>query len=246
MTNQQTAKTQSIEANGTKFAYRLFGLTNGTPLVFLQHFRGTMDHWDPALINPLAKTRPIFLIDNSGVGKSSGQVPDTFGEWAANIVAVVKALSINEIDLLGFSMGGMVAQLVALDYPGLVRRLILAGTGPSVGEGLEQAPEWAFKTLATASSEEENESGFLKTFYSLTDEKQTLGKTWWERINEKTEDRSDYVGPEGTQHQINSIMHWMTPGNSPHSYDRLGDLRIPVFVAADILVPTENSIMLWK
>ncbi len=144
-------------------------------------------------------------------------------------------------------MGGMTAQMVALNAPHLVRRLVLAGTGPSAGEGVEQGPKWAFEMLHSAATAEENEAGFLKTFHSLTPEKQALGKEWWKRMNERTEDRSNYVGPEGTARQTNAVIAWMTPGNPGGSYDRLGDLEIPVFVAAgdsDLLVPTANSIVL--
>jgi pimeloyl-ACP methyl ester carboxylesterase len=129
MSTQQTAKTEYIEANGIKFAYRRFGLTTGVPLVFVQHFRGTMDHWDPDLINPPAKTRPIVLLDNSSVGFSGGEVPETFAGWAAKVVALVEALGTKQVDLLGFFMGGMTAQMVALNASHLVRSLILGGTG---------------------------------------------------------------------------------------------------------------------
>ncbi|KAI9860987.1 MAG: hypothetical protein M1824_002753 [Vezdaea acicularis] len=249
MSTQQTAKTQYIEANGNKIAYRYFGKATGTPLLFMQHFRGGMDHWDPSLINPLALTRPILQLDNSGIGKSSGEVPDTFKGWAANAIGLIEALGLKEVDLLGFSMGGMAAQLVALDAPQLVRRLILAGTGPSAGEGVGRGPAWAFEALASATTHEEAEDAFLKTFYSHTPEKQALGKAWWKRINERTEDRSGYLGPEGTQHQINSVIAWLTPGTEGGSYDRLAELKIPVFVASgddDLLVPTESSILLWR
>ncbi|MCJ1279798.1 hypothetical protein MMC21_007622 [Puttea exsequens] len=248
MSTQQTAKTQYVDAAGIRFAYRLFGSTTGTPLVFLQHFRGTMDHWDPALINPLALTRPILLLDNAGIGKSSGSVPDNFPGWAANVIALLEALGIKKFDLLGFSMGGMAAQLVALNAPTLVRRLVLAGTGPSKGDGVEGGPEWAFKALYAAQTAEENEDAFLKTFYSLSEEKQALGREWWKRINERTVDRSQYLGPDGTQRQTEAVMKWIG-GEGEGSYERLGDLKMPVFVASgddDILVPTANSLMLWR
>jgi pimeloyl-ACP methyl ester carboxylesterase len=207
-----------------------------------------MDHWDPDLINPLAKTRTILLLDNSGVGFSSGEVPETFAGWAANVVALVEALEIKQIDLLGFSMGGMAAQMVALNAPHLVRRLILGGTGPSAGEGVEQGPSEVFTMIYSAVGPEHSEAAFLKTFYSQSEEKQAIGKAWWKRMNERKE-RSDYLGPEGTQHQTNTVIAWMTPGNPENSYDRLGELKIPVFVATgdnDIVVPTANSLILWR
>jgi len=249
MSTQQTAKTQYVQVNGTNFAYRRFGRSSGVPLVFLIHFRGTMDHWDPALINPLALTREIILLDNSGVGKSSGEIPDNFTDSANNVISVLSELGIKQIDLLGFSMGGFVAQLVTLNAPGLVRRLILAGTGPSAGEGVETAAPEPFQLLIASSTPTEHEDGFLKTFYTLSEEKQALGRTWWKRINERAvEERSDYVGPEGVQRQLAAAMKWLG-GADGGSYDRLPEIKIPVFVANgddDILVPTANSLVLQK
>lgn len=108
MTTYSTAQPQFVEANGTRYAYLEFGSTakTDTPLVFLQHFRGTFDHWDPELIDPIAAVRPVILIDYAGVGKSRGTVSNTFTSWARNIIDVIKALNVSQVDLLGFSMGG--------------------------------------------------------------------------------------------------------------------------------------------
>lgn len=198
MSTQQTAKTQFIDINGIQVAYRLFGSSNGIPLLFNQHFRGTMDHWDPLLINSLAKSRPILLFDNYGVGKSSGDVPDTFAEWGQVAIGLVKALGIKQVDVLGFSMGGMVAQMIALNSPEVVRRLIIGGSSPSYGEGIVSGPDWPFPKLMNASTPEESEEAFLNTFYTHSEEKQRLGREWWARMNKRREDRSPYVNPEQT------------------------------------------------
>jgi pimeloyl-ACP methyl ester carboxylesterase len=163
MTTYETAEPHFLKVNGTHFAYLRFGSTTRTkvPLVFLQHFRGTFDHWDPELINPIAAVRPVILIDNSGVGKSDGAVPETYAEWASNVIGVIGTLNIPQIDLLGFSMGGFVAQMVALNAPTIVRKLILAGTGPSAGDGVEAGDSAATQRLATASSEQEAHDAFL-------------------------------------------------------------------------------------
>lgn len=160
MSTQQTAKTQYVDVNGVKLAYRRFGRSTGIPLVMHIHFRGTMDHWDPALINPLAEAREIILLDNSGVGKSSGEVPDNYTAWAKVVIDLVGALDIKKIDMLGFSMGGFVAQLVALNAPHLVRCLILAGTGPSAGEGVGAGSSEAFRILSVAKTPEEGKLHF--------------------------------------------------------------------------------------
>src|SRR5882762_5029493 len=134
--NHQTAPTQFVEANGVRFAYRRFGNAAGVPLVFNQHFTGTMDHWDPAVTDGFAKDREVILFNNAGVSSSSGEVPTTFEEMGANAVAFIKALGLTKVDVLGFSIGGFIAQEIALQAPGLVRRLVLVGTGPRGGEGM--------------------------------------------------------------------------------------------------------------
>jgi pimeloyl-ACP methyl ester carboxylesterase len=122
--------TQFVEAKGIRFAYRRFGNAGGVPLVFNQHFTGTMDHWDPAVTDGLAKDREVILFNNAGVSSSSGEVPTTFEEMGANAIAFIKALGLKQVDVLGFSIGGFVAQEITLQAPELVRRLVLVGTGP--------------------------------------------------------------------------------------------------------------------
>jgi pimeloyl-ACP methyl ester carboxylesterase len=250
MSTQQTAKTHYVDVAGTKMAYRRFGnaSTSAPPLVMIIHFRGTMDHWDPALINLLAQQRELVLLDYPGLGQSEGVVRDTFTGWADAVIGLVRGLGIEKIDLLGFSMGGRAAQLVALNAKGLVRRLLVTGSGPSKGEGITGGDPEIFGALATASTPQESERMFLSTFFSPTPAKQVLAKEWWARVNERGpstsgEPRSDYLGPEGTQRQIAAAMKFMG-GESDQTFERLGELDIPVLVANgsdDVLVPTLNS-----
>src|SRR5258708_7329285 len=156
----QTAATQFVEANGIRFAYRRFGkarefdpnlLLDGidpqyqaelnaspgaVPLVFNQHYIGTMDYWDPAVTDGLARDREVILFNNAGVSGSSGEVPTTFEQMGANAIAFIKALGLKQVDVLGFSIGGFVAQEVTLQAPALVRRLVLVGTGPRGGQNM--------------------------------------------------------------------------------------------------------------
>ena len=132
----QTAPTQFVEANGIRFAYRRFGKSDGVPLVFNMHFTGTMDHWDPLVTDGLAATREVILFNNAGISSTSGVVPTSVEEMAANAAAFIKALGLAKVDVLGFSLGGLVAQEVTLANPAVVRRLILVGTGPRGGEGM--------------------------------------------------------------------------------------------------------------
>lgn len=252
MTTYEKAEPQFVEVNSTRFAYLRFGSTDNTqmPLVFLQHFRGTFDHWDPELINPIAAIRPVILIDNSGVGKSSGVIPDTYAAWANNVIDVIKALNIPQIDLLGFSMGGFVAQMVALNAPTIVHKLILAGTGPSAGDGVESGDPLATQRLATASNEQESHDAFLSAFYTLSERKQALGDRWWRRMTMARSNRSDYVDPKGTQTQIGAVVRWANRDFAfEGSYDRLQELQIPVLIANgdnDIIIPTNNSWIMFK
>src|SRR6202008_2307840 len=125
--NHQTAPTQFVESNSVRFAYRRFGKAAGVPLVFNQHFTGTMDHWDPAVTDGLAATREVILFNNAGVSSSSGVVPTSCEQMGTNAVSFIKALGLSKIDVLGFSIGGFVAQEIALQAPDLVRRLVLVG-----------------------------------------------------------------------------------------------------------------------
>src|ERR1700688_3805472 len=132
----QTAPTQFVNANGIRFSYRRFGKAGGVPLVFNMHYLGTMDYWDPAVTDGLARDRQARVLDNARVSSSSGEVPTTSEQMGANAVAFIGALRLNKVDVLGFSIGGMVAQEITLQAPALVRKLILVGTGPRGGEGM--------------------------------------------------------------------------------------------------------------
>src|ERR1700692_2727117 len=132
----QTARTQFVEANGIRFAYRRFGKTGGVPLVFNQHYIGTMDYWDPIVTDGLARDREVILFNKAGVSSSSSEVPTTFERMGADAIAFIKALGLTQVDILGFSIGGMVAQEITLQAPDLVRHLVLVGTGPRGGRNM--------------------------------------------------------------------------------------------------------------
>ncbi len=125
----ETAPTEFIVASGIRFAYRRLGIPMGTPLIFLQHFTGNMDSWDPLVVNSLAASRPVIVFDNAGVGKSNGKTPDNVGQMTTDAANFVAALGLGKVDLLGFSLGGYVAQVLASEKPDLVRKMILVGTG---------------------------------------------------------------------------------------------------------------------
>ncbi|KAH0597718.1 hypothetical protein MHUMG1_04089 [Metarhizium humberi] len=209
-----------------------------------------MDHWDPALINPLAGRRPVVLIDNAGVGRSQGQVGRTFADWARNYVDVMRAIGIRRADVMGFSMGGCVAQMVALDAPSLVRSLILCGTAPSTGDGVVKAPLGPFNQLKAAVTVEEHRRAFLDGFFHTSERSQAAGMAAWDRIAKARSDRSDYVDAENAHRQAVSFVKFMDPKQAAGaSYDRFHELQLPVLIANgcnDLLLPTENSILMWK
>jgi pimeloyl-ACP methyl ester carboxylesterase len=175
MSTYETAENKFITVDGIKYAYRLFGAPTGTPLYLSIHFRGNMDWWDPVLVNPLAVHRPILLIDLPGTGRSDGQIGESYKVWAQSVISVVQALHIPAIDVLGFSMGGFTAQLLALDYPKLVRHLIIAGSGPSIGDGIDGGDFANTLTVANAVGEEDSRAALLKTFFPLSAKKQAVG-----------------------------------------------------------------------
>src|SRR3981189_2458237 len=149
----QTAPTQFVEANGIRLAYRRFGKAGGVPLVFNQHFTGTMDHWDPAVTDGFAKDREVILFNNAGVSSSSGALPTSAEEMARTAIAFIKALGLQRVDVLGSSLGGLVAQEITLQAPDLVRRLVLVGTGPRSGESMATGTPEGTKIFGAAYKE---------------------------------------------------------------------------------------------
>src|SRR5215468_7596009 len=157
-----TAKTRFVEVGGITYAYRRFGKATRTLVVFLQHFRGGLDNWDPNVTDGLAKDRPVILFNNAGVASSGGEPADTVTGMARHVTAFLDALGLKRVDLLGFSLGGFVAQQVALESPDLIRRVILAGTGPQGGEGMDQ---FTPKVTEHATREEPTLEDYLYLFF---------------------------------------------------------------------------------
>src|ERR1700739_618556 len=183
----QTAPTQFVGANGIRFAYRRFGKTGGVPIVFNQHYIGTMDYWDPTVTDGLARDREVILFDNAGVSSSSGEVPTTFERMGANAIAFIKALGLKQVDVLGFSIGGMVAQEITLQAPDLVRRLIVDGTGPRGGQGMESLTQVAQRIFGAAYDPPEHL--WLAVLFSPSEAGQAAGKAFLKRQHLRQEGR---------------------------------------------------------
>jgi pimeloyl-ACP methyl ester carboxylesterase len=247
MSTHQTAKTlHATIPSGAYLAYRRLGTHPGTPLLILTHFRGVMDKYDPLLINTLSQHRRLILVDYAGVGLSTGTVATSARQSAADILSFLDVTGERELDVLGFSLGGMVAQLVALNADPSkvkVRKLVLAGTTPSIGEGVLRSPN--ADVFEVAGAKDVTVETFKKLFFvSGTREGDAAVEQWWARIHERSvatsgEEPATWLsqgyadGAEGLKAQSQQLASWMTAEGSKGdegSFERLAGLNIPVLV----------------
>jgi pimeloyl-ACP methyl ester carboxylesterase len=241
----QTAPTQFVEAAGIRFAYRRFGKSGGVPLVFNMHFTGTMDHWDPAVTDGLAATREVILFNNAGISSTSGEVPTSVEEMASNAVAFVQALDLPKVDVLGFSLGGLVAQEIALAEPRLVRRLILVGTGPRGGNGMATLTPEAQAVFGT--THENPDDVWLGVFFTPTEASQAAGRAFLRRFRLRVQDRDPEVSEKVAPAQIEAIGKWGIP--SPKAFDYLRKITHPTLLingSNDVIIYTVNSLLLQQ
>ncbi len=227
MESYTTAENRRVEAaNGTSFAYRDLG-GGEVPLVLLQHFRGNLDNWDPVLVDALAAKRRVIAFDNTGVGGSSGATPHTIAAMAADAVAFVEALDLEQVDLLGFSIGSFVAQEIVLARPDLVRRLVLASSAPQGAAGMHG---WAPEVIEKVGGRESSPQGYLAVFYAATASSQQAGGQSAQRIfGARSEDRDDPTTWQTRQAQYDAVCSWGVPNHA--LLERVGAIRCPVFVA---------------
>jgi pimeloyl-ACP methyl ester carboxylesterase len=241
MTNysHETAPTQFVETQGIRYAYRRFGKPGTVPLLFLEYFNSNMDGWDPAVTNGLATDHEVILFDNAGVAASGGETTNTVMEMTPHCVAFCRALGLEAINIVGFSLGGMIAQQLALDHPDLVRRLILLGTAPRGGEGL---------TFTELSSEEQTDpvAFLLGAFFSPSEASQVAGRLYLKRLESRKEDRDLPVSRNSVVAQLAAIREW---GTIPATgrYSTLKDITHPTLIVhgnKDIVVPPINAFIL--
>jgi len=243
--NHQTASTQFVEANGIRFAYRRFGNPAGVPLVFNQHFTGTMDHWDPAVTDGFAEDREVILFNNSGVSSSSGGVPTRIEKMGANAVAFIKALRLAKVDVLGFSIGGFVAQEIALQAPDLVRRLVLVATGPRGGEGMVTLTPEAQEIFGA--SYDKPDHLWLRVHFTESEQSQAAGHEFLRRFRLRAENRDPEVNEKVAPAQIEAIGEWGVPREKPFEY--LKSIRQPTLVingGKDVIIYAVNSFILQQ
>jgi pimeloyl-ACP methyl ester carboxylesterase len=239
-----TAPTKHVEANGIRFAYRRLGAETGTPLVFLQHFRGGMDHWDPAVTDRLAADRPVILFNNAGVASSTGETPNTVEAMARHAIDFIEVLGLGKVDLLGFSLGGCVAQSVVLQEPDLVRRLMLVGTSPRGGEPTQDSSVMQRAASTDPRTGDSPLETFMYLFFSPSERGQAAGRAFWERRHLRKD--PDVSSPAKTiMAQGAAAKDWRELKGERHAdLKRIGQPTLVVNGSSDVMIPTVNSFTL--
>jgi pimeloyl-ACP methyl ester carboxylesterase len=231
--------TQYVETKGIRFAYRRWGKPNDVPLVFLNYFSGNLDDWDPKVSDGLAAEYEVILFDNAGVASSAGQTPGTVAEMTGDALTFCDTLGLKKFNIVGFSLGGMIAQQMALDHPDRVNRIILLGTGPRGGEGM------TFTELS-ADEQADPEQFLLGAFFSPSDASQAAGRAYLKRLAARTTDRDRPVSPKTAEAQLRAIREWGAVP-SRDRYASLLKIKQPTLIlhgTKDIVVQPINAFIL--
>jgi pimeloyl-ACP methyl ester carboxylesterase len=238
----ENAPTKSVEVNGTNFVFREIGKKGGIPLVLLHHLTAVLEDWDPRVVDGLAVKHHVIVFDNRGVGGSGGSTPKTVEEMAQDAIAFIGTLGFGKVDLFGFSLGGFVAQVIAQQQPGLVRKIILAGTGPAGGEGIANVGPVLQDAFGKAGATNKHPKHFL--FFTQTSNGQAAAHDFLRRLKERTKDLDASVRDETVQAQLAAIQAW-----GQGDATKLGTVRHPVLVVNgddDVMVPSFNSFELAR
>ncbi|MFD7155504.1 alpha/beta fold hydrolase [Kribbella sp. NPDC059898] len=211
--------------SGIEYAYRECG-AGAVPLILLQHFRGNLDNWDPALVDALAAERRVVAFDNAGVGASGGEVPHTVAEMARDALVFLDAIGCEQADVLGFSIGSFVAQEIALIRPDVVRRLVLASSAPRGGPDMHG---WAAEVIGAVGQPEPNPEGVLGVFYAESDRSRQAGMQAFGRMAVRVSDRDEPTTWASGLAQYDAVCEWGVPDHA--LLERVGAIKVPVFVA---------------
>ena len=233
----KTAPTRTIDVNGVPFAYRELGVVSAVPVVFLHHLTAVLDDWDPSVIDGIATKHRVIAFDNRGVGASGSSVPHTIDEMGRDAIAFIRALGLRQVDLFGFSLGGGVAQMVALQAPELVRRIVLAGTGPKGGGGISEIIKVTSIAYAKAALTLKDPRHFL--FFPRNTEGKRAAAEYFARLKERTEGRDKRISLQAMGAQLKAIR---AAGLS--APDDLSKITAPVLIANgdnDLMVASSNS-----
>ncbi len=234
----RNAPTQTVDVGGVQFAYRELGPSTGVPVVFLTHLAAVLDNWDPRVVDGIAAEHRVITFDNRGVGASSGSTPKTIEEMASDAVTFIRALGFEQVDLFGFSMGGMIAQVIAQQEPRLVRKMILAGTGPSGGEGIDKVTRISYLDTARGVLTRQDPKQFL--FFTRTPNGRQAGKQFLARLEERTKDRDKAISVGSFRAQLTAIHRW-----GQQKPTDLASIHQPVLVMngeSDKMVPSKNTV----
>ncbi|MGI5132320.1 alpha/beta fold hydrolase [Pseudonocardia sp. CA-107938] len=237
VTSYKDAPTRTVTAGGVTYAYRDLGPRTGVPVVFITHLAAVLDNWDPRVVDGIAAQHRVITFDNRGVGASTGSTPTTIEEMATDAVTFIRALGLEQVDVLSFSMGGMIAQVIAQTDPQLIRRLILAGTGPAGGEGIKNVTRISHLDTLRALLTLQDPKQFL--FFTRTANGRRAGKEFLTRLKERTQHRDKAIRPTAYLSQLKAIHRW----GLARPQD-LSAITQPVLVANgddDRMVPTPNS-----
>jgi len=238
----ETVPTNFINVKGVKFAYRSFGQPEGVPVVFLQHFTGNLDNWDPALTNEFAKKHPVILFDNKGVGSSEGETPATVEAMANDAYDFISALGLKKVYLLGFSLGGFISQYLAERYPDLVSKVILAGTGPKGSEGVTE-----IVNVVTAGMSDGPAKVLRNIFFTKTANGVKAGEQFLERLQLRKENRDTPTTGATVNAQATAIITYGYEKDA--EYQQLRNIKQPVLIVNgtdDLIVPAINSFTLSR
>ncbi|MER6144770.1 MULTISPECIES: alpha/beta fold hydrolase [Streptomyces] len=234
----KNAPTRSVSVQGINFAYRQLGPDDGVPLILLNHLSAVLDNWDPRVVDKLAARRRVITYDNRGVGASGGSTPDTIEAMARDTVLFIRALGLDQVDLLGLSMGGFIAQVIAAQEPALVRKLILAGTGPAGGPGIDKVTSLTVQDMLKATLRRKDPKHYL--FFTQTERGQRAAREFLARLKERTDDRDKAISVQSFRAQLKAIKRWGR--TAPQDLSRI---QQPVLVAngeSDRMVPSENTL----
>ena len=231
------APTQAIDVGGTRFVYRRLGPDDGVPAIFLNHLGAVLDNWDPRVIDGISARHRVITFDNRGVGASKGRTPASVETMARDAVAFIRGLGVDQVDLLGFSLGGFVAQVIALEEPQLVRKIVLAGTGPAGGEGIDKVTPITIRAMLKGALTFKDPKTYL--FFTRTANGKAAARSFMKRLKERSDDRDKAFSPVAFRAQLKAIKAWAKQRPSD-----LSSIRQPVLVAngdQDLMVPSSNS-----
>ena len=232
------APAKTIDVAGTRFAYRELGPTTGVPVIFLHHLGAVLDNWDPRAVDGIAARRHVITFDNRGVGASGGKTPTTIEQMARDAVAFVRALGFEQVDLFGFSMGGMIAQVIARTDPQLVRRLVLAGTGPAGGPGIDKVTAITYLDVLRGGLTFKDPKTYL--FFTRTTNGKASAKAYLARLKERTTDRDKPISIGSFRAQLKAIHRWGK--QSPADLSRIDHPVLAMNGDHDRMVPTSNTV----